>query len=527
MPFVSLLLTETILSTTRFVLMRLYGIIILSFLLAACGEQQATVRVTIPPTQIGAGAPVYTATATFTPSYTPTQTPTNTATATDTPTNTPTVTPTFTDTPTTTFTPTYTATYTPSPTATTVLMPPTPIDNVSAPPAIAIIPAGFSPTEGWDCGDFPCENDVDGFLQRIQVPPRFALSHVGRFPGQVKQIIYGTDGRLYATVLENGTLSGAVYVLDEGVATRYSDTLLSPVGLAFQPSTDVLYVSARTTLEAGGALWRILSNGTQELVIADLPCCYQIVGQQPNGIVFGADGLLYMGIGALTDHAEAENPRVANMRDIFPTEAAILRINPHIGTVEVYAQGLHNSYDLGFDSRGQLYATDMGLVTGQGDRVLEINEGAHYGWPFYRLRGCTECPGTRGTLDIMPDLLTLPDYSLPHGMVVYQGNNFPQNMQNTLFVALWNSEDWTQRIVWIDPHDPTLNSDEYIPQPFVTGLIRPIDVTLAPDGALIVADFNYGHIWRVEYTGDNSSGGFVLPTATQGGFALPTNTPQQ
>jgi len=121
-------------------------------------------------------------------------------------------------------------------------------------------------------------------------------------------------------------------------------------------------------------------------------------------------------------------------------------------------------------------------------------------------------------------------------MVVYRGNNFPQNMQNTLFVALWNGEDWAQRIIWIDPRDPTLNSGEYTPQPFVTGLIRPIDLTIAPDGTLVIADFSYGHIWRVEYTGDAltggfvlptaASGGFVLPTATSGGFVLPTKTPQ-
>jgi glucose/arabinose dehydrogenase len=509
----------------RFASLRLFGVIILSLLLAACGGQ-ATVRVTIPATQIGAGAPIYTATVTFTPSHTPTLTATHTPTATPTPTDTPTVTPTFTDTPTATATPTNTPTQTPSPTATTALMPPTAIDSSSAPDAIEIEPAGLSAAQGWKCGDFPCENDVDGFLQRIQVPPRFALSHVGRFPGQVNQITYGTDGRLYATVLENGTLSGAVYVLDEGVAVRYSDTLVSPVGLAFQPGTDVLYVSARVTLESGGALWRILSNGTHELILDNLPCCYQTVGQQPNGITFGNDGLLYMGIGALTDHAEPDNPQRGNMRDIFPTEAAILRINPHTGEVEPYAQGLHNPYDLSFASNGQLYATDMGIVTGQGDRVLQINEGAHYGWPFYRVRGCAECPGNRGDITVSPDLLRLPDYTLPRGIVVYQGNNFPRNMRNTLFVALWNGEDWAQRIVWIDPNDPTLNTEEYVPQPFVTGLIRPTDVILAPDGTLVIADFNYGHIWRVEYTGDASSGGFTIPTATQGGFVLPTNTPQ-
>jgi glucose/arabinose dehydrogenase len=511
---------------TRFVLNRLCGVMILLFVLSACG-QPATVRVTIPPTLIGAGAPVYTATATLTPSHTPTVTPTFTPTDTATSTPTPTVTPTFTHTPTATATPTNTPTQTPSPTPTTALIPPTPIENAAAPSAVDIVPAGFSRSTGWDCGAFPCEDDIDGFMERIQVPPRFVLSHVGRFPGQVNQIVYGTDGRLYATVLENGTLSGAVYVMGkDGIASRYSDTLVSPVGLAFQPGTDVLYVSARVTLESGGALWRILSNGTQELVLDNLPCCYQTVGQQPNGIVFGGDGLLYMGIGALTDHAEPNNPQISNMRDIFPTEAAILRINPHTGDVEPYAQGLHNPYDLSFDSRGQLYATDMGLVMGYGDRVLEVNQGAHYGWPFYRLRGCAECPGSRADIQISPDLLTLPDYTLPRGIIAYQGNNFPQNMQDTLLVALWNGEDWAQRIIWIDPHDPTLGTPDYIMQPFVTGLIRPTDITLAPDGTVVIADFNYGLIWRVTYTGDSSDGGFVAPAPMQGGFVLPTNTPQ-
>jgi hypothetical protein len=36
----------------------------------------------------------------------------------------------------------------------------------------------------------------------------------------------------------------------------------------------------------------------------------------------------------------------------------------------------------------------------------------------------------------------------------------------------------------------------------VTGLVRPIDVIQDADGALVVADSIYGHIWRIRYTGD-------------------------
>lgn len=494
---------------TRFINLRILSLFFLLFL-AACSNEPSITRVTIASTRIGAGAPIYTATATLTPSHTPTHTATFTPSPTATATNTATNTPTATWTPSHTPSPTHTATFTPSPTSTTELLTPTPINLNGAPSARGIISADFSSDENWTCGDFPCEDDIEGFLERIRVPEGFQLSHIGRFSGQVMQITYGNDNRLYATVLENGTRSGAVYVMEsDGNVQRYSETMISPIGLAFQPGTNVLYVSARSSLEAGGVLYRVEVDGTTEIVIDDLPCCYQIIGNQPNGLVFGSDGMLYMGIGAITDHAESQNPRSQPFSDILPNEAAILRINPHTGDVESYAQGLRNPYDLDFDSRGQLYATDLGLVTGEGDRLLRINADAHYGWPYYRLRGCAECPPTRGQLDVQADLVTFPNYSLPHGMVVYKGNQFPENMQNTLFVALWNGADWAQRIVWIDPNDLRLNSEEYQIQSFMTGLIRPIDITVAPDGSLVIADFVYGHIWRVSYTGN---GGFAAPT---------------
>lgn len=509
---------------TRFAIISLCSLFC-TIILSACGGSQSTTVVTIPATQIGAGAPVYTATPSFTPSHTPT------ATFTLTPTDTATVTATFTHTPTATLTPTATntstatATQTPSQTATTALLPPTAVRLGDAPLAVDILPAELSETSEWSCGDFPCENDIEGFLQRIRVPQGFAVSHVGQFGGQVMQMAYGNDGRLYATVLEDGTRKGAVYVMNaDGTSERFSETIISPNGLAFQPGTDVLYVSGRATLESGGALYRVDSDGRTIIVIDDLPCCYQVIRNQPNGVMFGSDGLLYMGIGAITDHAESPRPANQPYADILPEEAAILRINPHTGERETYASGLHNPFDIAFSSTGRLFATDMGLVTGEGDRVLEIIPGAHYGWAYYRTRGCADCPPRPGTLETAPDLVRLENYSLPAGLTAYTGNQFPENMQDTLFVALWNGTDYAQRIVWIDPDDPRLGSDEFVVQPFVTGLIRPTDVIVGQDGSLLVADFIYGHVWRVTYTGE---GAFALPTATSsGGFVIPTNTPQ-
>jgi len=448
-----------------------------------------------PPTATPTPQPI--ASPVIVPSSTPFVFVTNTPppSPTDLPTATPTLTPSTTPTPSDTPTPTIT------PTPTQPLWTLTPVSNAGAPPAFESGAAGFSATDGWSCGDFPCDFDIAGFLRRIQVPRGYVVEHVGQFPGQPMQIVYGPDGRLYGTVLEDGKHNGAVYALNaDGSSERYSSDLISPVGLAFQPGTDVLYVSARETALAGGGLWRVPpGGGTAQQILTGLPCCYSIIDNQPNGMIFGPDGLLYLGVGALTDHGEGElRDTYAN---ILPLEASILRVQVHTAEVEVVASGIRNPYDLAFDSRGRFFATDQGLITGVGDRLLAIESGRHYGWPYWRTRGCGGCPPRQPGIDIAPDLLRFPQYSTPRGIVAYTGTQFPANLFDDLFVVLWGGVEGGQRVVRIDPDDPNIGNPDYTPEPFITGLIRPIDVAIAPDGSLVVADFIHGHVWRVRYVG--------------------------
>lgn len=434
-------------------------------------------------------APVYTLTPTITPSPPPSLTPLPTQTLTTMPTNA--VSPTETLMP--------TQTLTPSPMGTQPLFTLTPAISAGAPPAIEVADAPLSLTSGWSCDDFPCEDDVSGFLRRIQVPSGFYVEHVGRFPGQPMQITYGRDGRLYATVLENGTRNGAVYVMNgDGTASRYSGDFVSPLGLAFQPGTDALYVSARMTLESGGGVWRVPAGGGEAIpVITDLPCCFEIIDNQPNGMIFGQDGYLYLGVGSLSDTTENPPRSARAYKEIAQYEASILRIQPHTGEIEPYANGIRNAFDIASDSSGQLYATDNGLVTGQGDRVLQVDAESHYGWPYWRLLGCDSCLILPGNIRVSPDMLDFAPFTRPRGIVAYTGTQFPANMFDSLFVTLWNGVEGGQRVIRIDPQH--VHDAGYSPQAFVTGLIRPIDVTVAPDGSLVVADYVYGNIWRVVY----------------------------
>lgn len=444
------------------------------------------------PTRIAGGGIPLTSTPTVTPTLTPSVTPSPTATPTPTETFTP--------------TPTLTPTNTPTPTPGVLTLTPVPLLD-EQPLVLATVEAPLQPTAGWSCGDFPCEDDIDGFLERIAVPEGFALAHAGRLPGQPLSITFGPDGRLYALVITDGAQAGSLVALD--LATGQVETvqagLIAPGGLAFRPGTEILYYTARTGTMAGGALWSLQPGNAPQLLRDDLPCCFTIINGQPNGITFGPDGYLYLAVGALTDHTEA----APNLPELYATptrwEGSVLRLPPDGSEVEVVGDGFRDPIDLAFNAEGRLFVTDTGLIIGVGDRVVRLEEGAQHGWPYWRERGCLECPVIPPDATLVPDWVTLPGDASPRGIVAYHGAwdgvqsgaTFPAEYYDNLFVALWNGVEGAQRIIRVR----NLPSGQARVSAFVTGLIRPVDVAVAPDGTLVVADYIYGHVWRVNATG--------------------------
>lgn len=437
------------------------------------------------PTRIAGGGIPLTATPTVTPTLTPSVTPSPTATPTPTHTATP--------------TPSLTPSHTPTPTPGILTLTPVPSLEARQPDA-AGREAPLQPTAGWSCGDFPCEDDIEGFLERIAVPEGFSVTHAGQLPGQPVSIAFGPDGRLYALIITDGAQAGALAALDPatGQSEIVLDDLIGPGGLAFRPGTDILYYTARTGSLTGGALWSLQPGDAPRLLRDDLPCCFTIINGQPNGIAFGPDGLLVLAAGALTDHSEA----APTLPELYATptrwEGAILRLPPDGGAVEVLGRGFRDPIDLAFSAGGRLFVTDTGLIIGVGDRLMRLEEGAHHGWPYWRARGCLECPVIPPDMTPVPDWVTLPGDSSPRGIVAYHGEQFPAEYYDNLFVALWNGVEGAQRVIRVQ--NPTDGSPRV--SAFVTGLIRPADVVVAPDGALVVADYIYGHVWRVNYSGE-------------------------
>lgn len=361
---------------------------------------------------------------------------------------------------------------------------------VTPPPKPPAANATLAPTPAkGSCGPYPCADDIAGWEARLRVPPGFSGRHLVTVNGHPTSLTYAPDGRLVVATME-----GTIFAYDAaGHAAVIASGFHLPIGLAYRPGTSDLYVASRTfprdAFPNEGKVTIVRADGSQQDIVTGLPCCYTSDMHQPNSLAFGPDGKVYLSIGALSDHGEQRGqPDVFG--EIQPLEAGILRFNADGSGVERYAAGLRNPYDLAFDAAGRLYATDNGPDFGAPDRLVRVVQGAHYGFPYYA--DCALCPPAPADLQITPPLATFISHGAATGITAYTGNQFPADYADNLFVTLWSSFPGAQKVLRIQL-SPFRMSD------FVLGLADPIDVAVAPDGALVVADWATGHVFKISY----------------------------
>lgn len=346
------------------------------------------------------------------------------------------------------------------------------------------------------CSDrFPCNDDVAAWERRIQVPPGFAASYVAHLEGeQPTSMTFGPDGLLYTAVQD-----GAIYtVAPDGTVELYVEGFNTPTGLAFQPGTARLYVSDRVVNENSGGESQIsvVQNGNTSQVIGGIPCCYTFL-HAANGIAFGPDGFGYVSVGARADHGEIlpGNPNAGQQDELHPWEASILRFSPDGSVVESYARGLRNSYDMAWDATGQLFATDNAPDFGPPDELHAVVPGGEHGYPWYDCDACFSAPDG---VEVIPPLYEFLPHSAVTGITAYLDDAFP-GYYNNLFVVLWSAFADAQRVMRFEPGGVNAST-------FATGFAAPIDVAIGPDGAMYVADWATGIVFRIEYVGEGEVG---------------------
>ena len=126
-------------------------------------------------------------------------------------------------------------------------------------------------------------------------------------------------------------------------------------------------------------------------------------------------------------------------------------------------------------------------------------QGANYGWPVLAAARLRELPDQARQRDGFARSDRLPAlHAAARTGRLYRDAVPGQHVRQPVRDAVERVEGG-QRVIRIDPR--RVGDDDYAPEAFVTGLIRPVDVAVAPDGSLVVADSVYGHVWRVVYTG--------------------------
>jgi glucose/arabinose dehydrogenase len=148
------------------------------------------------------------------------------------------------------------------------------------------------------------------------------------------------------------------------------------------------------------------------------------------------------------------------------------------------------------------------------DYVSHIQEGGFYGWPWYYI-GPNPDPRYKGKHPELKDKTIVPDvlvqsHSASLCMTFYTGQQFPPEYRLDAFAAehgSWNRARRTGYKVIRVPMKDGKATGEY--EDFLVGFVtpegnvwgRPVGVTVAKDGSLLVTDDGSGIVWRVAYTG--------------------------
>jgi glucose/arabinose dehydrogenase len=210
--------------------------------------------------------------------------------------------------------------------------------------------------------------------------------------------------------------------------------------------------------------------------------------------------------------------------DTAPAEknrADILEFNPDGGDLSIYAYGIRNpGGGIAFNpTTGELWCS-VNERDGLGDNLVpdyitHVEKGGFYGWPWWYMGGHQD-PRHQGKHPELKDKVITPDVLLqPHNasleLTFYEGKQFPAEYQGDIFASEHGSWNKSSRagyeVIRVSLHQTGHASGEY--EDFVTGFVlpdgnvwgRPVGITVAPDGSLLVTDDGSNTIWRVVYTG--------------------------
>jgi len=292
----------------------------------------------------------------------------------------------------------------------------------------------------------------------------------------------------------------------------FATGLNTPFGIAFYPSgpnPQWVYIANMDSVVRfpykNGDL--VASGPPQHL--ADLPSGGH---HRSRDIQFSPDGSKML-ISVGSHENVSDDPEETNRADI-------LEFNPDGTGERVYASGIRNAVGIAVDPKtGQLWCS-VNERDGLGDDLVpdyitHVEPGGFYGWPWWYMGNHQDprFPGKHPEFNgkvITPDVILQP-HNASLELTFYDGRQFPVDYKGDIFAAehgSWNRAPRTgYEVIRVPLHQSGHAAGEY--EDFLTGFVvdddsvwgRPVGVTVAPDGSLLVSDDGSGSIWRIIYTG--------------------------
>jgi glucose/arabinose dehydrogenase len=367
--------------------------------------------------------------------------------------------------------------------------------------------------------------------QKPKLPAPFATNSAGNGPDKTKPPagflptvpsgfrvnIYATNFKepRWLTVAPNGDIfladtgAGEVIVMRDpqrtgGAQEReiFVDHMRQPFGIAFHEN----YVYVGNTNEVVRFRYDPKTSkrlGEKEHLM-DLPTG----GHSTRALVFSADGKhLFVSVGSGSNIDTGEDSR----------RAAVTICDPDGKNARLFSTGLRNPVGLALEPvTGEVW-TSVNERDELGDNLppdyfTSIKDGGFYGWPYSYIGDNvdTRVKPQKPELvarAIIPDVL-LGAHVAPLQFAFYTGKQFPESYRGGAFVAehgSWNRASRSgYQIAFVAFKNGKPSAD---PVPFMTGLVpdpsqkdvygRPVGVTVAPDGSLLVSDDGAAVIYRI------------------------------
>jgi glucose/arabinose dehydrogenase len=327
------------------------------------------------------------------------------------------------------------------------------------------------------------------------------------------------NGDIFLAESESGKIRVFRGITEDGkpqLAGVFATGLTEPYGIAFYPpgnDPQWLYVGDTDAV----VRFRYRSGDTKASGraqhIVDLP---HGGGHWTRDLQFTADGKkMFVAVGSASNIDDPDRSSAEKNR------ADILEFNPDGSEMRVYAYGIRNAGGgLAINPKtGDLWCS-VNERDGLGDNLVpdyitHVQDGGFYGWPWWYM-GSHQDPRHEGKHPELKDKAIVPDVLLqPHNasleMTFYEGQQFPAEYRGDVFASEHGSWNRSVRagyeVIRVPLHQSGKASGEY--EDFVTGFVvdnghvwgRPVGITVAQDGSLLVSDDGSNSIWRIRYTG--------------------------